>query len=189
MTSRFAALPLALVLASSPVSAQSGAGPKTPEALANAAFNKSFLADNVVSALQDQQVLQRASQVYLWALPALNMYGMKEGSERTFGSGYNVLPIFKDRLNAKTLITTPNSDVIYALGYLDLTKDGPIVIEVPPGLQGILDDFWQRPIARKARSTEKSGAAMWACLAPTRERAESILCFRQTTRAKFRRDL
>jgi hypothetical protein len=36
--------------------------------------------------------------------------------------------------------------VIYALGYLDLKDDGPIVIEVPPGLQGILDDFFQRPI-------------------------------------------
>ena len=85
-------------------------------------------------------------QSYLWALPALNMYGMKEGSEKVFGKGYNVLPIWKQRLNAKTLITTPNSDVIYALGYLDLKEDGPMVIEVPPGLQGILDDFWQRPI-------------------------------------------
>jgi hypothetical protein len=36
--------------------------------------------------------------------------------------------------------------VIYALGYLDLKEDAPMVIEVPPGLQGILDDFWQRPI-------------------------------------------
>ena len=76
----------------------------------------------------------------------LNMYGMKEGSEKVFGKGYNVLPVFKQRLNAKTLITTPNSDVIYALGYLDLKEDGPLVIEVPPGLQGILDDFFQRPI-------------------------------------------
>src|SRR5262245_52454634 len=25
------------------------------------------------------------------------MYGMKEGSEKVFGKGYNVLPIFKDR--------------------------------------------------------------------------------------------
>jgi hypothetical protein len=41
---------------------------------------------------------------------------MKEGSEKVFGKGHNVLPIFKDRLNAKTLITTPNSDVIYGLG-------------------------------------------------------------------------
>jgi hypothetical protein len=74
------------------------------------------------------------------------MYGMKEGSEAKFGKGYNVLPIFKDRLDAKTLITTPNSDVIYALGYLDLKEDGPLVIEAPPGLQGIIDDFRQRPI-------------------------------------------
>jgi hypothetical protein len=74
------------------------------------------------------------------------MYGMKEASEAKFGKGYNVLPIFKDRLDAKTLITTPNSDVIYALGYLDLKDDGPLVIEAPPGLQGIIDDFRQRPI-------------------------------------------
>jgi hypothetical protein len=144
MQRHLATLAMTLALVQSAL-AQSGT-PMTPEALANAPFDKSFLADDVVAALQDQQVIQRATQVYLWALPALSMLGMKEGSEKTFGAGYNVLPIFKDRLNAKTLITTPNSDVIYALGYLDLKKDGPIVIEVPPGLQGILDDFWQRPI-------------------------------------------
>jgi hypothetical protein len=95
---------------------------------------------------RDTLFYQRAVQSYLWALPALNMYAMKEASEAKFGKGYNVLPIWKERLNAKTLITTPNSDVIYAMGYLDLKADGPIVIEVPPGLQGILDDFYQRPI-------------------------------------------
>jgi len=43
-------------------------------------------------------------------------------------------------------VTTPNSDVIYAMSYLDVGKDGPMVFEAPPGLQGILLDFWQRPI-------------------------------------------
>src|SRR5499427_4878994 len=114
--------------------------------LATLPFTKGFLSKDGISALKKELVFQRAVQPYIWALPALNMYGMKEGSEKAFGKGYNVLPIFKDRLNAKTLITTPNSDVIYALGYLDLKEDGPLVIEVPPGLQGILDDFWQRPI-------------------------------------------
>jgi hypothetical protein len=114
--------------------------------LANAAFREGFLPKDDIAKLQTELVFQRAVQTYIWALPALNMYGMKEGSEKTFGKGYNVLPIFKKRLNAKTLITTPNSDVIYALGYLDLKEDGPMVIEVPPGLQGILDDFFQRPI-------------------------------------------
>jgi len=52
--------------------------------------------------------------------------------------------VWKERLNAKTLITTPNSDVIYAMGYVDRGKDGPLVIELPPKQPGILDDFWQR---------------------------------------------
>ena len=114
--------------------------------LAKIPFKEGYVAKDKEPMLLDELFFERAVQTYLWAMPALNMYGMKEGSEKVFGAGYNVLPIFKERLNAKTLITTPNSDVIYALGYLDLKEDGPIVIEVPPGLQGILDDFWQRPI-------------------------------------------
>ena len=114
--------------------------------LACCAFVTGFAPAQEIATLKDELLFQRAVQSYIWALPALNMYAMKEGSEKVFGKGYNILPIWKDRLNAKTLVTTPNSDVIYAMGYLDLKADGPMVIEVPPGLQGILDDFFQRPI-------------------------------------------
>jgi hypothetical protein len=116
------------------------------EALANLPFVHGNLTPDGVEKLRDEMTFQRATQLYLWALPSLNMYGMKEASEAEFGKGYNILPIFKDRLNAKTVITTPDSDVIYALGYLDLKEDGPLVIEAPPSLQGIIDDFRQRPI-------------------------------------------
>ncbi|RDI97753.1 DUF1254 domain-containing protein [Dyella solisilvae] len=109
-------------------------------------FIQGYATPQKAAQLQDELLYQRAVQAYLWALPALNMVAMKEGSERVFGKGYNVLPIFKERLNAKTLVTTPNSDVIYAMGYVDLAETGPLVIEVPPGLQGILDDFYQRPV-------------------------------------------
>jgi hypothetical protein len=64
--------------------------------------------------------IQRATQTYLWDLSLINTLGMKVGSEKVFGVGYNVLPIWKKRLDAKTLITTPNSDVIHAMGYVDL---------------------------------------------------------------------
>jgi hypothetical protein len=121
-------------------------------------FVKSQLSKEATAILTDEMTFQRAVQLYLWALPSLNMYGMKEGSEAKFGKGYNILPIFKDRLDAKTLITTPNSDVIYALGYLDLKEDGPLVIEAPPGLQGILDDFRQRPIPSVGQIDGKSWA-------------------------------
>ena len=55
------------------------------------------------------------------------MWAMKEESEKVFGAGYNVLPYWPKRLTAKTPVTTPNSDVIYAMSYLDLRKDGPLV--------------------------------------------------------------
>ena len=114
--------------------------------LANAAFAENRPTKETAQTLRDELLFQRATQTYLWALPLINTLGMKDGSEKVFGAGYNVLPIFKNRLDAKTLITTPNSDVIYALSYVDLGKDGPLVFEAPPGLQGILLDFWQRPI-------------------------------------------
>src|SRR5262245_24979322 len=114
--------------------------------LANAPFSENRPTPEAIKKLKDELLFQRAAQTYLWALPLINTLGMKVGSEKVFGSGYNVLPIWKKRLDAKTLVTTPNSDVIYAMSYLDLGKDGAMVFEAPPNLQGILLDFWQRPI-------------------------------------------
>jgi hypothetical protein len=114
--------------------------------LANAPFKENRPTRETAQSLRDELLFQRATQAYLWALPLINTLGMKNGSEKVFGAGYNVLPIWKKRLDAKTLVTTPNSDVIYAMSYVDLGQTGPLVFEAPPGLQGILLDFWQFPI-------------------------------------------
>ncbi|MEV4204282.1 DUF1254 domain-containing protein [Nocardia salmonicida] len=114
--------------------------------LANAAFQGGFPTAQTTRSLRDELLFQRAVQSYLWALPAINIWAMKEASEATFGGGYNVLPIWQDRIDAKTLVTTPNFDVVYAMGYLDLGEYGPLVVEAPAGVQGMFDDFWQRPI-------------------------------------------
>jgi hypothetical protein len=116
------------------------------EALSRLPFSENRPTPETAHTLRDELLFQRATQAYLWALPLINTLGMKVGSEKVFGAGYNVLPVWKKRLDAKTLVTTPNSDVIYAMGYVDLGKDGPLVFEAPPNLQGILLDAWQRPI-------------------------------------------
>ena len=116
------------------------------ENLANLPFAEGRPTTRDAQTLRDELLFQRATQTYLWALPLINTLGMQVGSEKAFGAGYNVLPIWKKRLDAKTLVTTPNSDVLYAMSYVDLGKDGPLVMEAPPGLQGILLDFWQRPL-------------------------------------------
>ena len=114
--------------------------------LANLPFAEGRPTKETTQTLHDELLFQRATQTYLWAMPLINTLGMQVGSEKTFGAGYNVLPIWKERLDAKTLVTTPNSDVLYAMSYVDLGKDGPLVMDAPPELQGILLDYWQRPI-------------------------------------------
>src|SRR5499426_2034968 len=116
------------------------------EALADSTMVENRPTPETAKLLREELLFQRATQTYLWALPLINTLGMKVGSEKAFGAGYNVLPVWKKRLDAKTLVTTPNSDVIYAMSYLDVGKDRPIVLEAAPGLQGILLDVWQRPI-------------------------------------------
>jgi len=97
------------------------------EELANLPFAEGRPTKETAQKLRDELLFQRATQTYLWALPLINTLGMKVGSEKAFGAGYNVLPVWKERLDAKTLVTTPNSDVIYAMSYVDLGKDGPLV--------------------------------------------------------------
>jgi hypothetical protein len=116
------------------------------EALTALPFEQNRPTPETAATLRQELTFQQATQAYLWALPLINTLGMKYGSEAVFGAGYNVLPIWKERLDPKTLVTTPNSDVIYAMSYIDMGETGPIAFEAPPNLQGILLDFWQRPI-------------------------------------------
>src|SRR5271157_4041357 len=95
---------------------------------------------------KDQLFYQRAVDAYMLTLPALNTIGMRDGSEAKFGAGYNVLPVWKDRMNAKTWVPTPNADIIYSMSYLDLKKTGPLVVNAPPHVIGMFTDFFQRTL-------------------------------------------
>jgi hypothetical protein len=108
-------------------------------------FKESYPTPETSARLYDELLFQRAVQVYLWALPAMNTVAMRDGQAATFGGGNSVLAIWKDRPSAKTIILTANPDVIYGLAFVDL-KDGPVVLDAPPEMQGLLDDFWQRPL-------------------------------------------
>src|SRR5271166_4323778 len=95
---------------------------------------------------KEQLLFYRAIDAYMLTLPALNTIGMRDGSEAKFGAGYNVIPVWKDRMNAKTWVPTPNCDIIYSMSYLDLKKTGPLVVYAPPRVIGMFTDFFQRTI-------------------------------------------
>jgi len=114
--------------------------------LANLPLRENRPTDDTAKGLRDELLFQRATQTYLWAMPLINTMGMRDGFNEAFGTGYNVMAIWEKRLDAKTHITTPNSDLIYGMVFANLAETGPLVFEAPPKLQGILLDFWQRPI-------------------------------------------
>ncbi len=114
--------------------------------LAEAPFHNDYPTAETTLVLDEELFFQRAVQTYLWALPAVNMYAMKEGLSKASEPGYNVMNVFEKRLKPNTIITTPNSDVIYGLGFADLSQSGPLVLEAPENIQGLLDDFWHRPL-------------------------------------------
>ena len=58
--------------------------------LANLPFSENRPTKETAQTLRDELLFQRATQAYLWALPLINTLGMKTGSEKVFGAGYNV---------------------------------------------------------------------------------------------------
>src|SRR5262245_8215480 len=108
--------------------------------------NGNWLSPQDARAMVDELYYQRAIHTYMTMLPALNTIGMRDGSEAVFGSGYNVVPIWKDRMDSRTWVPTPNADVIYSMSYLDLKKTGPLVVAAPPQVIGMFTDFFQRTL-------------------------------------------
>ena len=119
---------------------------KTVPPLIEQINNGNWLAQGEAEALRDELFYQRAIHAYMLMQPALNTIGMRDGSEAAFGAGYNVLPIWKDRMDSRTWVPTPNADVIYSMSYLDLKETGPLVVAAPPNVIGMFTDFFQRTL-------------------------------------------
>src|ERR1700722_19971124 len=101
----FACLTPSTFAAHSPKKAASSPPPvRTYDELANAQFQDNFPTQQAAQKLRDELLFERAVQAYLWALPAMNMAAMKQGMAMAFDPGYNMMPIWNDRVNAKTQV-------------------------------------------------------------------------------------
>ena len=94
----------------------------------------------------DESDFQRASQAYLWALPAVGFHGLHLAHLNTFGAKDGEVVLYVT-LKDKAGMLTPNLTTIYAMSFWNLAEKGPLVIIVPKGASagGVLD-IWQRPI-------------------------------------------
>jgi len=114
--------------------------------MVNLHYNGNWPSDQEAQQLRDDLYYNMAIQSYLHMQPALNTIGMRDGGEKEFGEGYNVVTMWKGRMDAKTWIPTPNCDIMYSVAFLDLKETGPLVIAAPPNTMGMFTDFFQRTL-------------------------------------------
>jgi len=137
---------LAVICTVTVLTAMQARARETTPPLVKQLYNGNWPSEKEAQQLLDELFYQRAIHAYMTMLPALNVIGMRDGSEAVFGAGYNVLPIWKDRMDSRCWVPTPNADVIYSMSYLDLKETGPLVVAAPPNVIGMFTDFFQRTI-------------------------------------------
>ncbi len=91
-------------------------------------------------------MFNRAIEVYLQNISAVSMFKFRRGLGDFGVKAPNQIAIWSELLDANTLLLTPNGDTVYTISFLDLKRDGPTVVELPPKMLGLFDDMWMRYI-------------------------------------------
>lgn len=108
-------------------------------------FNHGRPTPKTAEQLYDHLDFMRAVDVFLNALPGASLQAMRRG-QRSMGAADSSFVIFEHYLDSKTLALTGNPESLFASGFLELTN-GPLVLEYPPRVQGVIDDMWFRHVA------------------------------------------
>jgi hypothetical protein len=103
--------------------------------------------DDTVQKVYDNLDRMRGVQVYLNTLGAASVYRMRAGNAKIGADKANKVAISAQLLNSKSLYLTANTSTLYVVWNLDTEIDGPTVIEIPPGMLGLIDDSWFRYVA------------------------------------------
>ncbi|MBO9540175.1 DUF1254 domain-containing protein [bacterium] len=127
------------------------------DALSSLPFQHDFPTADTETQLYEALIFQRATQIFLLSLPALHMLSMRDALQGAFGQGFEILPLWPQGTGASTKLGQAQAGSIQGMGFLDLKREGPLVLQVPPRVQGTLTDFWQRPLSDFGPSSANEG--------------------------------
>lgn len=97
--------------------------------------------DETVKTAYDYLDRSRAVNVFMNSIPMLSTYMLREGQASMGLDASHKIGIWDNLMDSKSLLLTGNTSTMYAVGFLALDKDGPTVIDLPPGMLGVLDDM------------------------------------------------
>lgn len=90
--------------------------------------------------LYDNLDFQRAVQAYLLGLPAVNQAANRNNILK-MGPANKTVPIWENLVDSATIELTANDNTPYTWFWVDL-REGPLVVEVPPKVLGLVEDMW-----------------------------------------------
>jgi hypothetical protein len=116
-----------------------------------------FPTPEAAKAIFEASDFQRATQVYLWGLPAVGFHGLHLAHLNTFGAKDGDVVLYQT-LKDKVGMLTPNLTTVYGMSFWNMAEKGPLVIEVPAGATagGVLD-VWQRPVTDTGQTGPDKG--------------------------------
>ena len=121
--------------------------------------------------LYDNLDFLRGVETFLNGIPAASVEGLRLGQESLGGESSNQVVIFDQLMDSKPLFLTGNTDTVYASAFLDLQKDGPTVVEIPPqtGPGTVNDAYFRFVIDTGSAGPDKGEGGKYLILPPDYE--------------------
>src|ERR1700733_6749156 len=101
--------------------------------------------DATAATLRDHLLFLRGVEVFLDTVQVASLEAVRVGLAEVGATAANKVVMYDNVMNSNSLFLTGNTDTVYALAMLELDRDGPTVVEVPPKCgPGTVDDAWFR---------------------------------------------
>ena len=84
----------------------------------------------------------RGVDAFLKGMPGASVQGLMKGARSQGAVECHQVLIFDKLMDSQSLYLTGNTSTMYVLPNLDLERDGPTVVEAPPGMLGAFNDAW-----------------------------------------------
>jgi hypothetical protein len=104
-------------------------------------FFDGFPDDATTQKVFDNLDFMRGVEAFLNAMPGASAEAIRVGWASQGAVNNQTLLIMENLMDSKSLFLTPNTESVYHMAWLDVS-DGPLVIETPPNVLGIIDDHW-----------------------------------------------
>ena len=93
----------------------------------------------------DNLDFMRGVETFLNGIPIASLEALRLGHVQRDVTNSNQMLLADQLLDSNPLFLTGNTDTVYCSGFLDLERDGPTVVEIPPGCgPGTLTDAFFR---------------------------------------------